>query len=66
MVMAEEESGPDGFGRVVQNMAAILYTNDGLLASTSSDCLQGEFNEPTDFFDRVGLQKDVKKTTGMI
>ena len=43
VVVLEEESGPDGFGRVMQNMAALFYANNSFLVSTRYERLQQAF-----------------------
>ena len=44
----------------------LLYTEDVMVASTGLGCLQTVFGTLTGIFDRVGLQKNVKKTVGMV
>ena len=65
-LVAGEDSDPDGLGRAVQWLAALFYTDDGLLASLKLDCLQEALDVLTILFDRVGIQTNVKKTVGMV
>ena len=43
-----------------------FYADDGLLASTDPECLQGAFETLTGLLDRVGLRKNVGKAVGMV
>ena len=47
-------------------MAALLYANDGMVASTYPGWLKSEFDTLTGLFDRVGIQTNVRKTVGMM
>ena len=53
-------------GRKVVYCATFLYAQDGLVASTDPEWLQGAFNALTRLFDRVGLRKNVIMTVRMI
>ena len=46
--------------------AAFLYADDRMVSSTDPVWLQTAFNTPTGIFNRVGLQKNVRKTVGMV
>ena len=48
------------------HQAALLYADDGMVASSDPACLQGAFNALVGLFDRVGLQTNVGKTVGMV
>ena len=39
---------------------------DGLVASTDPEWLQGEFDTLTGLFDRVGIRTNASKTVGML
>ena len=66
MVVEEEDSGPYGFSRAVQNMAALFYTKNGLLASTRAERLQQVFDALMYFFYRLGMRNNIINTVGMI
>ena len=44
----------------------IFYADDGMVASTDPDWLQGEFDTLTGIFNRVLLWENVRKMIGMI
>ena len=44
----------------------MFYADDGMVASLDPAWLQGAFNALVGLFDRVGLQKNVRKTVGMV
>ena len=46
--------------------AAILYTSNGIVSSTNSVWLKTTFDTLKKVFDRLGLQKNVRKNVGMI
>ena len=58
---ARGETGQEG-----RNQAALFYADDGMVASSDPDWLQGAFNALVGLFDRVGLQKNVGKTVSMV
>ena len=64
--MVEVEEGLEGWGSQVQIRAYVFYADNGLIASTHTECLQGDFDTLTGLFDRVGLRKNVVKIVGMI
>ena len=53
-------------GREGRHQAALLYADDGMVASSDPVWLQGAFNALVGLFDRVGLQTNVEKTVGMV
>ena len=59
--MAEEESGPEGFGREVQTLAALFYVDHRLLASPWPARFQEALDVLTSLFKRVGLRTNVEK-----
>ena len=46
--------------------AALFYTDDEVVASTDPGWLHSVFGFLTGMFDRVGLQKNFRKTVGMV
>ena len=46
--------------------AALFYAYKGLVDSIDSGWIQSEFDVLTGIFDRVGLQKNVRKTVGVV
>ena len=46
--------------------AEFFYADDGVVESTDPEWLQLEFDMLTGIFDRVGLQKNVRKTVGIV
>ena len=64
-VIAEVEAR-EGLGKEGRNQAALFYADNGMVASSYSCWLQGEFNTLVGLFDRVGLRKNVGKTVGMV
>jgi hypothetical protein len=55
----------DGGGATQEEIAAILYAGDGLLASNQPDILQGGTNYLVDLFERPGLNTNTSKTKSM-
>ena len=45
---------------------AILYADDGMIASTNPGCTQTAFDMLMGTFDWVGLKTNVRKTVGMV
>ena len=64
-MVAGEEAGLDGFGRVVQWMAALFYANNEMLALPRSAWIHADLYFLTGLFDRVGIQTNINKTVGM-
>ena len=48
------------------HQAAIFYVENGMVASSDPHWPQGVFNAPVGQFDRVGLQKNIRKTVSMV
>ena len=59
-----EERGQ--MGKEGRHQAALLYTDDGMVASSDPQWLQGAFNTLFGLFDRVFLRTNVGKTVGMV
>ena len=59
-----EERGKRGKEGRYQN--ALLYADDGMVASSDPRWLQGYFSTLVGLFDRVGLRINVRKTVGMV
>jgi hypothetical protein len=55
----------DGGGAINEEIAAMLYVDDGLLASNQPDILQGGTDYLVDLFERVGLNANISKTKSM-
>ena len=53
-------------GKEGRHQVALFYSDDGMVASSDPRWLQGVFNTLVGLFDRVGLQKNVGKTVGMV
>ena len=66
MVKLEEEAGPDGFDRAVQNMVETFYASNGLLAPKWADRMQQAFSALMALFCMVGLFINVRNTVRMI
>ena len=47
------------------HQAALFYADNGMVALSDPCCLHGAFDTPVGMFDRVDLQKNVRKTIGM-
>ena len=61
-----DSGGQDGWGREVIHHLAFFYADDGLVASTDPVWIQGLFNNLTGLFYRVGIQKNSRKTVGIV
>jgi hypothetical protein len=55
----------DGGGATQEDIAAMIYADDGLLASNQPDILQGGTDYLVDLFERVGLNANTSKTKSM-
>jgi hypothetical protein len=55
----------DGGGAIHEEIAAMLYADDGLLASNQPDIFQGGTDYLVDLFERVGLNAKTSKTKSM-
>ena len=65
--LAEERAGGQDISRrEVQYHVAFFYMDDGLVAPTDPEWLQGAFETLTRMFYRVELKTNVRKTVGMI
>ena len=64
MVEGAEERGKRGQEGRHQN--SLFYADDGMIASSDSQWLQGAFSTLIGLFNRVGLQTNVRKTVGMV
>ena len=49
----------------IQTLATLFYSNEGLVTSPESTCLQGAFYILTGFFDRVELRNNEGKVVSM-
>ena len=58
---AREELGKEG-----RHQAVLFYADNGMVALSDPGWLQGAFNTLVGMFYRVGLQKNVGKTVGMV
>ena len=56
--VATTESGTEGLNPLVQDLAAYLYVDYGLVTSPRTERLQRSFDVLTDLFDRVDLRKN--------
>ena len=65
-VMAPTEAGMGVLCLTIIDLAAYLYADNGLVASTQPERLQRVFDVLTGFFDQVGLCKIAGKTVGMV
>ena len=64
MVEGSEERGE--IGQEGSYQAALLYADNGIVASSDPHWLQGTFDTLIGLFDRVGLWTHVGKTVGMV
>jgi hypothetical protein len=55
----------NGGGAIREEITAMLYGDNGLLASNQPDILQGGTNYLVDLFERVGLIANTSKTKSM-
>jgi hypothetical protein len=55
----------DGGGAIRDDITAMMYIDNGLLASNQPDILQGGTNYLVDLFERVGLIANISKTKSM-
>ena len=56
-MVAGEGVGPEGFGRVIQNMDTLFYADNRLFVSARPDRLNKALDVLMGLFDRVGLKK---------
>ena len=64
MVEGAEEQGERG--QEVRHQSAIFCADDGMVALSEPHWLQGAFDTLVGLFDRVGLQKKIRKTVSMV
>ena len=64
MVEGAEERGERG--QEGRHHNALFYADDGIVASSDPQLLQGVFSTLVSLFDRVGLRTNVGKTVGMV
>ena len=65
-VVEAEEVRPNSFGRGVQRMVMFFYSNNGLLASTLLEWIQGGYNVLPEIFNHVRLHTNVCNMIGMV
>ena len=65
-MLASEEAGPEGLGRLIQSLEVCFYADDSLIALPQAVWLQCSFEVLTDLFDHVGLRTNVNKTVRMV
>ena len=65
-LVAEYAGGQDRLGRGVIQRATFFYMEDGLVASTDPEWMQGSLDTLTGLFDRVGLRTIARKKVGML
>ena len=65
-LVAENKAGPDGFGQMVADKVVLFYTDDGLIASTNTLCLQWSFDVLVSLFEQFRLIMNVAKTLVMV
>ena len=53
-------------GNEGRHQAALFYADDGMVASSDPQWLQGALNTLVGLFDRVGMQTNVGKTVGIV
>ena len=53
-------------GQEDRHQAALFYVDDGMVASSDPQWLQGAFNTLVGLFDRVGMRTDFGKIVGMV
>ena len=64
--VVEEAEAQGETGREGRHQAALFCANNGMVASSDPDWIQGAFNALVGLFDRVGLQKNFGKTYSMV
>ena len=65
-VVTWEDTGPEYFGRAMQNLDAVFYADDGLPTSPQPDRLQEALEVIMGLFCRVVLWTNVDKTVVMV
>ena len=64
-IIAEAEARGE-LGKEGRHQEALFYADNGMVTSSDPRWLQGAFNTLLGLLDRVGLQKNVMKTVGMV
>ena len=64
-VVAGEDTGTEGFGRLVQKLADLLYLDDCLLTSLVLVGLQEALGVLMGLFERFGLHTNMDKMVGI-
>ena len=65
-VVTPTEAGTGGLGMTIIKLAAYLYADECLMASTQTERLQRAFDALTGLFDRFDLQTNTEKTVGTV
>ena len=65
-VMTPAEAGTGGLGLTIIDLAAYLYDDDGLVASTQPERLHRSFDVLAGLFDHVSLRKNMANTVVMV
>ena len=65
MLAVTEAETRGEWGREGMHQAALLYADDGMIASSDPQWLQWEFTQLVRLFDRVGLNTNTRKTVSM-
>ena len=64
--LVEEAEARGETGREGRHQAALLYADDGMVASSDSTWLQGAFHDLLGLFERVVLQTNVGNIVDMV
>ena len=64
-MVSSKVTGPEVFGREVQNLSDFFYADDGLLPSPMPNRLRAALHVLTGLFDRGGIQTNVVKMVRM-
>ena len=65
-VVEDRVGGKEGHGREVRNQIILFYADEGMLAPTDLECLQGAFDALVGLFDQVGLRMNIGMIVGML
>ena len=66
MVMVEGAEEQGEHGKEGTNQNDLFYAENGMVASSAPQWLQGAFSPLVGLFNRVGLRTNVWKTVGMV
>ena len=66
MVIAEEVSIPEGFNHAMHKMAALFYADDGLVVLNQLKWIQWVLFFLSGLFERLELNKSMKKMASMV